>query len=60
MQVSRDAEAEASLRKRLVAMLASAGESDSVHAYPVITQRRRAPWRQLACRTRRYVSVSAS
>ena len=30
------------------------------HAYPVITQRRRAPKRQTACRTRGYVSVSAS
>jgi hypothetical protein len=29
------------------------------HAYPVITQRLRAPGRQLACRTRRSVSIPA-
>ena len=32
----------------------------SKHAYPVITQRRRAPKRQTACRTRRYVYECAS
>lgn len=37
--MSRDAEAEASLRKRLVAMLASAGESDSVIAEVIVGDR---------------------